>query len=277
MIIAQISDLHVRPPGRTAYGDVDTNDFLRRAVAAIAALDPQPDCVLVTGDLTDCGLDSEYALLDEILRPLSMPIFVIAGNHDRRDALRRALGAKHPYLPKHGDCLDYVVDDFPVRLIGLDCVIPGETHGAVRPEQIAWLESVLGARRRPAVLMIHHPPFPTGIETMDRLGCRGGEALAAVVGRHPEIERVLSGHYHRPITVRWAGTIGFAAPSTGHQVVLDLRPGAPTRFIMEPPSFAVHTWTPAIGMTTHLVPIGDFGAPFAVTLDPDYPGVAVDG
>jgi hypothetical protein len=112
---------------------------------------------------------------------------------------------------------------------------------------------------------------------MDQLGCRGGDALAALVGRHPEIERVLSGHYHRPITVRWAGTIGFAAPSTAHQVVLDLRPGAPTRFIMEPPAFAVHTWSPSIGITTHLVPIGDFGVPFDVTLDPDYPGVAVNG
>jgi 3',5'-cyclic AMP phosphodiesterase CpdA len=277
VIIAQISDLHVRPRGRTAYGDVDTNAMLRRAIAAIGALQPRPDCVLVTGDLTDCGLDDEYTLLDEILHPLTMPVFVITGNHDRRDAMRRALGGKHGYLPKHGPFLDYVVDDFPVRLVGLDCVIPGETHGEIRPEQIEWLASVLQASRRPTVLMIHHPPFPTGVETMDRLGCRGGEALAALVARHPEIERVLSGHYHRPITVRWAGTIGFAAPSTAHQVVLDLRPGAPTRFIMEPPALAVHTWKPAIGITTHLVPIGDFGVAFDVTLDPDYPGVAVNG
>jgi 3',5'-cyclic-AMP phosphodiesterase len=251
--------------------------MLRRAVAAIVALEPRPDCVLVTGDLTDCGLDAEYALLDEILRPLPMPVYVIAGNHDRREALLRVLGGRHAYLPRDSATLDYVVDDFPVRLIGLDCVIPGETHGQIRPEQIAWLSAALAANRRPTVLMIHHPPFATGIDTMDQLGCRGGDALAALVGRHPEIERVLSGHYHRPITIRWAGTIGFAAPSTAHQVVLDLRPSAPTRFIMEPPALAVHTWKPSIGITTHLVPIGDFGSPFAVTLDPDYPGVAVNG
>lgn len=277
MIIAHISDLHVRPPGRTAYGDVDTNALLRRAVAAIGRLDPRPDCLLITGDLTDCGLDAEYAVFEDIVRPLAMPIYVIPGNHDRRDALLRALGGKHAYLPRTGASLDYVVDEFPVRLIGLDCVIPGETYGEIRPEQIAWLSTVLDRSRRPTVLMIHHPPFATGIDTMDQLGCRGGEALAALVARHPEIERVLSGHYHRPITLRWAGTIGFAAPSTAHQVVLDLRPGAPTRFIMEPPALAVHTWTPEIGITTHLVPIGDFGAPFDVTLDPDYPGVAVNG
>lgn len=277
MIIAHISDLHVRPPGRTAYGDVDTNALLRGAVAAIGRLDPRPDCVLITGDLTDCGLEAEYALLEEILRPLSMPIYVIVGNHDRRETLLRALGDKHAYLPRNNPTLDYAVDKFPVRLIGLDCVIPGETHGQILPEQLDWLSAVLDKNRRPTLLMIHHPPFPTGVATMDQLGCRGGDALATLVARHPEIERVLSGHYHRPITVRWAGTIGFAAPSTAHQVVLDLRPGAPTRFIMEPPTFAVHTWNPSIGIATHFVPIGDFGAPFDVTLDPDYPGVVANG
>jgi 3',5'-cyclic AMP phosphodiesterase CpdA len=206
-----------------------------------------------------------------------MPVYVITGNHDRRDSLVRVLGHKHSYLPRNSATLDYVVDDFPVRLIGLDCVIPGETHGEIRPEQIDWLSSVLGRNSRPALLMIHHPPFLTGVAAMDQLGCRGGEALAALVARHPEIERVLSGHYHRPITTRWAGTIAFAAPSTAHQVVLDLRPGARTRFIMEPPALAVHTWNASVGIATHFVPIGDFGAPFEVTLDPDYPGVAVNG
>ena len=33
MLIAQITDMHVRPHGRTAYGHVDTNTMLAAAVA----------------------------------------------------------------------------------------------------------------------------------------------------------------------------------------------------------------------------------------------------
>jgi Icc protein len=53
MIIAQLSDFHARPHGRPAYGIVDTNAAITSAVEAVLALDPVPDCVLVTGDLAD--------------------------------------------------------------------------------------------------------------------------------------------------------------------------------------------------------------------------------
>lgn len=275
MIIAQISDLHVRPPGRRAYGDVDTNAMAARAVAAVANLTPEPDCVVVTGDLTDCGLEEEYVVLDELLRLLAAPVFVLPGNHDRRAVLLRVLGPRHPYLPREGSFLHYVIDDFPVRIVALDTVVPGETHGDLCEARLRWLEATLRqGRNRPTLIMLHHPPFLTGVEAMDALRCRADAPLAKVVAGHPEIERVICGHYHRPITVRWAGTVGFAAPSTAHQVAFDLRRGEPTRFVMEPPQLAVHTWQKQLGMTTHLVPIGDFGRPFDVTLDPDYPGVA---
>jgi 3',5'-cyclic AMP phosphodiesterase CpdA len=274
LIIAQISDLHVRPRGRRAYGDVDTNAMAARAVAAVAGLVPAPDCVVVTGDLTDCGLEEEYVVLDELLRELTAPVFVIPGNHDRRAALLRVLGPRHVYLPQDGSFLQYVIGDFPVRLVGVDTVVPGETHGDLCEARLRWLEATLrDGRHRPTLIMMHHPPFLTGVEAMDALRCRAGDPLAALVARHPEIERVICGHYHRPITVRWAGTVGFATPSTAHQVAFDLRPGEPTRFVMEPPQLAVHAWQPQLGMTTHLVPIGTFGKPFDVTLDPDYPGV----
>jgi hypothetical protein len=58
--------------------------------------------------------------------------------------------------------------------------------------------------------------------------------VRALVARHPQIERIATGHFHRPIVVRWAGTVGFVAPSTAHQVVLDLRETEPTRLVMEP-------------------------------------------
>ena len=102
MILAQITDPHVRPRGRLAYGVIDTEAALRRAVEAVAALVPQPDCVVVTGDLTDCGLAEEYEIVRDCLAALSMPVFVIPGNHDRRENLAAVLRARHPYLPAAG-------------------------------------------------------------------------------------------------------------------------------------------------------------------------------
>lgn len=272
MLIAQISDLHVRPQGKTCYGQVDSNAMLARAVAAIAALDPLPDVVIASGDLTDCGLEEEYAVLDEILSGLSMPVFVVPGNHDRRERLRAAMARRHGYLPADG-FLNFAVDGFPVRLIGLDSTIPGETHGALCDERLAWLSARLAeGGGKPTLLFMHHPPFPTGVRAMDAIGMRDGMAeLAAIVRRHPEIERVVCGHHHRPIQTRWSGTLGVVAPSTAHQVVLDLRDGEPTRFVMEPPGLALHLWRDGV-MASHVQAIGDFGGPFDVVTDPDYPG-----
>ena len=69
--------------GKKAYGVVDTEAMLRAAARTIAAQPRQPDMVIATGDLTDCGLQEEYELLRDCLRPLGMPEYLIPGNHDR--------------------------------------------------------------------------------------------------------------------------------------------------------------------------------------------------
>src|SRR5262249_53510356 len=91
MLIAQITDLHVRPKGLAANRVVETNMMTERAIDAVIALRPRPDVVLITGDLVDRGLVEEYEQLKIILRRLDIPFFVIPGNHDRRDNLRRVL------------------------------------------------------------------------------------------------------------------------------------------------------------------------------------------
>jgi Icc protein len=261
VIIAQITDLHARPRGQFCNHVVETNAMLGRAVAALGALDPAPDVVLATGDLTDNGEAEEYAVLREELSRLAMPVFLIPGNHDRRAALRQAF-ADHDYLPREGR-LAYVVDDYPVRLVALDTQIEGKTEGEVGAEQLAWLARVLeAAPDKPTVIFMHHPPFPTGIGHMDVINCRDGEALAEIIADHPQIERVLCGHHHRPIQIRWAGTIGSVAPSTAHQVTLDLREGAPSSFHLEPPAFHLHRFVPEAGIITHQAYIGDFPGPF---------------
>src|SRR6266851_1324263 len=139
MLIAQISDMHIKPPGELLYKRVDTAGFLERAVAHVNALDPRPDIVIATGDLVDGGKPEEYALLKRLLAPLAMP----------------------------------------VHLIALDTLVPGKGYGALCAERLDWLEARLGESDRLTVLFMHHPPFDCGIDAFDGMRLNeGGERLA---------------------------------------------------------------------------------------------------
>ncbi len=260
MLIAQISDMHVKPPGELLYKRIDTAGFLELAVAHVMALDPKPDIVLATGDLVDGGKPEEYALLRRLLAPLSMPVYLVPGNHDARDPMREAF-PDHAYLPKSG-FLQYAIEDQPVRLIALDTLVPGKGYGALCEERLGWLESRLGESDRATLLFMHHPPFDCGIDAFDGMKVNeGADRLASIVRRHNNVERVLCGHVHRPIQVRWAGTMGSIAPSTAHQSTLDLHENAPLSLMMEPPGVALHLWGPASGLVTHLSYIGTYKGP----------------
>src|SRR5579864_527534 len=128
MLIAQISDLHIRRPGELAYRRVDTAMHLRRCIAHVTALRPQPDIVVATGDLVDSGAPEEYEHLAELLAPLPMPLYLIPGNHDERAALRAAF-PRHRYLSDHQEFMQYTAAVGPLQLVALDTVLPGEPGG----------------------------------------------------------------------------------------------------------------------------------------------------
>lgn len=260
MLIAQISDMHIKKPGELLYGRIDTQGYLERAVAHVNALDPSPDVALITGDLVESGKPEEYENLKRMLSALRMPFYLIPGNHDARDQLREVF-SDHTYLPRSG-FLQYVVEDLPLRLIALDTLVPGKGFGALCRERLDWLDARLGESNRPALLYMHHPPFDCGIDAFDaaRLN-EGTERLADIVRTHGTVERVLCGHVHRPIQVRWAGTMASIAPSTAHQATLDFRPGAKLSMTMDPPGIALHLWRPATGLITHLSYIGTYDGP----------------
>jgi 3',5'-cyclic AMP phosphodiesterase CpdA len=260
MLIAQISDMHVKAEGELLYRRIDTAGFLERAVAHVGALDPRPEVVLATGDLVDGGKPEEYAHLRRLLAPLAMPVHLIPGNHDARDVLREVF-PDHTYLPPTG-FLQYAIEGLPVRLIALDTLVPGKGYGELCAERLGWLEARLGESDRPTILFMHHPPFDCGIAVFDdtRL-MRGEPQLAALVRRHGNVERVMCGHVHRPIQVRWAGTMASIAPSTAHQATLDLHDKAPLSMMMEPPGLALHLWRPGTGLVTHVSYIGTYDGP----------------
>ncbi len=261
MLIVQLSDTHIVAAGRKLFGRVDTAACLERAVAHANGLVPRPDLVLLTGDLVDDGSPAAYANLRRILGGLEIPYALLAGNHDDREALRAAF-ADLPALPRAGAFLHYTLEDRPLRIVALDTIVPGEAGGALCRTRLEWLAARLEEQpERPTLIAMHHPPFVSGIEEMDSINCANSEALGAIVARHRQIERIVCGHIHRPITMGWAGTVVTSAPGTAHQVALDLRPGAPVAWVREPPACQLHWWRPGGGLVTHLSYIGDYGAP----------------
>jgi Icc protein len=272
MLICQLTDLHLRPEGVAAYRVVETNSLTERAFRTVAALNPQPDAVLITGDLTDCGLESEYALLANLIRQhLPMPVYVIPGNHDRRATLRAGL-VNLPGVTSDPKFVQYAVDDFPVRLVMLDTLVPGEAHGELCSERLAFLDRVLAERPdKPTLIGMHHPPFACGIDHMDRINLRNAAAFAAVMARHGQVERIVCGHDHRSVIARVGNAIASIGPSVAHQVELELRPDAAGAFVMEPPAFQLLRWTPATGIVSHIAYVGDYPGPFPFVNDSEHP------
>ena len=262
-LIAQVSDLHLKAGGKLSYGVVDTLAALRRAVDHLNASLPRPDIVVISGDLVDFGHPDEYAVLRPELERLTMPCYLVPGNHDEREHLLAAF-ADHTYLPPSPEAPpDWVVDSHPVRLIGLDTTIPGSHGGQVQDSQLLWLEAQLALRSQvPTVLVLHHPPFISGIGHMDREPFHNAAALESLIGRHPQVERLLCGHLHRAIQRRFGGSLSCVCPGVSHQIVLDLQPNAPAHFNLEPPGYLLHHWHAEHGLVTHAGVFGEYPGPY---------------
>ena len=98
MLLAQISDLHIKRPGALAYRRVDTSAYLARTVAALNALEPRPDAVVMTGDLVDQGDPAQYEHLKTLLAPLNIPVEIVAPDREnpRKGRQKPCIKPIHP-------------------------------------------------------------------------------------------------------------------------------------------------------------------------------------
>jgi 3',5'-cyclic-AMP phosphodiesterase len=224
-------------------------------VAALADLDPAPDALVVTGDLTQLGEPGQYARVRELLAPLRIPVHTLPGNHDVRGVLHDVLLADVDTGPD--DFLQYEARVGRLRLLVCDTIIPGEDGGRLCADRIAWLDAALAAdREAPTVVAMHHPPLTTGIEAMDEIGLEPGSqaALAEILGRAPNVLRVIAGHVHRPMYSTCGGRPVFSCPSADVAIRLDLRPGGELGVLDEPPAYALHLVTNGT-LVTHVQPL----------------------
>lgn len=233
-LLVQLSDPHI---GAT-WADGNSVAGLRAAVESVRRMPAAPDAVLMTGDLAENAADGEYEIVRELLSQLGTPFYVLPGNHDDRDTLRR-----HFDVPgARGGPVQYALDLGPLRLVVLDSTRPGEDWGELDGGRLRWLDAELaGAPDRPTLIALHHPPVSTGVAAWDELGLRVADrrALGDVLQRHPQVRRVVAGHVHRAMTAELAGRAVFAVPSTYAQLRLNFSTQE-LEVAAEPLGFAVH-------------------------------------
>ncbi|ADU50115.1 metallophosphoesterase [Intrasporangium calvum] len=202
-VIAHLSDLHLIAGEGLLHGHIDTAAQFRKALARVEESGEGIDALVLSGDLTDVGQPEAYALLREIVAPVSerlaAPVVVTGGNHDERRALAAGLHAVDTDEPQ-----DTVTKVNGLRILTLDSALPGFHHGGFSDAQYAWLADQL---TEPAphgtILVMHHPPITYRSPLMQLLDFEDVPRLRTAL-EGTDVRAILSGHLH----VTSFGTLG---------------------------------------------------------------------
>ena len=259
MLIAHLSDPHICPKGQLYQSVLDTTPRLAEALDQAASF--SPDLLILSGDLTEHGDAESYARARELLASFPAPILAIPGNHDDRERFRAGLSSLPNLIPLPTTGPLHSVAEGPVRVIGFDVTVPGDHHGLVTSDHAAWLETILAAAPdTPTLLMMHQPPYATGIGFIDAFRCFGEDLLAEVLSRHPQVIRTLAGHVHRFTLTGFAGRPALTAPAIATSLALRLDPGADPASFTEPAAFLLHLWRDG-QLVSHLQGVGKVPGP----------------
>lgn len=249
VIVAQISDMHVKRRGHFLHHMPHVARPLRRVMDAITRL--QPDLVIATGDLTEGGTLDEYVRLREILSEYAgIPIYLVPGNHDRCEPLRNVFW-NHRYLRVSQHGVLFTIETEALRIIALDTSDEGRRGGLLSSARLEWLRRRLAERPdTPTIVAMHHPPFPTRIRSFERQAFRGREEFARLVRANQQVRRIVCGHVHQPLAAMWCGRLCVTAPSTAPTLALHPHSIVPS---WEPGGFLVHRYERNAGLSTTLV------------------------
>ena len=210
--ILQLSDLHLFADPAARLKGVQTFDTFRRALTdALAAL--APDIILLTGDLSEDHSAQAYARIRQLLEPLQVPVFCIPGNHDDPQLMASELGHGHFHYCeslRHKNWLLCMLDTWDGARGG----------GRLGEEQIAALDAELeGSDAEHVLVCLHHQPVPVRSVWLDAVGLDDGDALLAVIDRHPRVRGLLWGHVHQRYDDHAGGLRLMGTPSTCYQFV----------------------------------------------------------
>ena len=205
LLVAQITDTHLFAEVEPSVFGVQTYNSLQAVVENLKALQPQPDILLLTGDLSQDESSQSYEFLYNATSPLNIPSYWLPGNHDNLPIMEQVL--QHPPIDAtksfHAGGWNFLL---------LSSLIPGCVHGEISQQSLDWLESQL--TNHPTLIALHHPPCLINSDWMDNINLRNYEEFLAVVERYPQVKLVVFGHILQEFDNQRQGVRYLGSPST---------------------------------------------------------------
>jgi len=180
--LIQLSDIHV--------GSQFQESKFNQVIEEINEL--KPDAILITGDLTNEGLISEYEKCKKIISKLiCKKIITISGNHDYRNSGYLVFKKFFPF-----ETVNELDND--IVLVTIGTARPDRNEGEVGYRQNLWLERTMKKyQNKIKILAMHHHLVGIPDTGSDRVTViDAGDVLRTILDT--KVELVLCGHKHRP-------------------------------------------------------------------------------
>lgn len=205
--VLHITDCHLSSDRTTDLLGVNTFDSLQAVIADVNASEIKPDCILVTGDISQDGSVKAYEDMLAALSEFSCPIRWFSGNHDNREHMQQVVGATD-YLDKSLSCEGW-------DLVLLDSLSPGNVHGELTAAELDVLrEGIAKANDNNVLVCLHHHPVPIGAAWLDKIGLHNPEEFLGLIDASSQVKAVLWGHVHQAFDSLREGKRMLASPST---------------------------------------------------------------
>ena len=214
MKLAHISDLHLLPDASNSAQQKPSSMDVASAIANdLAAIAKGLDLVVVSGDIAEHADAESFANFEQLFAGIGLPVVIVPGNHDGPAGILDYVASSLLFADWH--LTNRLIEIGGIRFLGLNTSVEALTQGALDDEALSLVEEqIRSTTTKRLVLVMHHPPLVLGLQQFDGF-CeikRGDELLNIIAASAKEVI-VLSGHVHRPYSVRQGNLSCFVAGS----------------------------------------------------------------
>ncbi len=217
-----ISDTHIGSSPSYARHGHKPFPCAEQLVEIINELPIQPDFVIHTGDVVTHPSTAAYKLAAKIFSRLDVPIYYVAGNHDRaRDICHYLPMGEMQMKTGDPDLLSYAFDVKGYRFLTVDARGPDEIdpHGLLSEEQMDIVREEATQQGMPLTIFMHFPINKLNSIWMDAymLTINGDELHKALLPARDRLRGVFYGHVHQNMQTWRDGILYVSVASTFSQ------------------------------------------------------------